>query len=836
MFRTPQVMATSRQFACQGIAMSAQISRLLLLALLVLMVSSALWATLPSLVWEKQGVGNCGKAYACAVTPDGGVLITGYFQTSVLFGAGEAHETTLTAVGGSDYYLARFDANGALQWAKSAGSTGNDSGYSTAVLPDGGVLATGCFSDTIRFGIGEAHETTLLTTGSNDYFLACYEADGTLRWVKRIAGAYSVVALPDGGWVVTGFFNGTATYGAGEANQTTLTSSGAGDWDIFLARYNAAGLLQWAKRAGGTGSDCPGHLPAITPDGGILLTGGFQGTAVFGEGDAHATTLTSVGPCNIFLARYDANGSLLWAKSAGGSVRDYGLYAAALPDGGAIITGTFQNTAIFGAGEVHETTLTSAGGGDVFIARYSANGALQWAKGMGGPGADGDQGVTALPDGGALLAGDFQGTAVFGKGEAHETPLTSVGDWDRFFARFDPNGTLQWAIRSGDSNQDEFFAVDLTADGGAIAAGSHGFYFGQYMLYPYLAKYWISPAIGTPTATAITTTTATLGGTITSTNGDAVTAAGVKYATTADLITNPVNVACATFPQTGAFTVPVTGLTPNTTYHYRAYATNGVGTGYAADATFSTLPEVSVDSLTPATGSGGGGTTVTLTGANFGATQGTGFVTFDGMPATISSWSDTQIVCDTPRHAGGAVDVVVTADNGASGTKTGGYTYRSLVSIPMTLAHWVKRDSGDWEETADGIVFHGSGPRHGNGINAKDIFDCTDAEVYLKWKINPNTYKGVSTSLGSQVGPNCTVAGSYASSTALTGNTWYYSRITFVPINRPVSPSRRTIMMSRAAPWCIPVPVRFPVPSGRSRRARISPRTSGITPMARIHP
>jgi hypothetical protein len=72
-------------------------------------------------------------------------------------------------------------------------------------------------------------------------------------------------------------------------NATSLVS--AGDLDIFLAKYNSDGTLAWAKRAGGSGTD-DGRLASL-PDGTVLMTGRFQVTAVFGQGEANQTTLTS---------------------------------------------------------------------------------------------------------------------------------------------------------------------------------------------------------------------------------------------------------------------------------------------------------------------------------------------------------------------------------------------------------------------------------------------------------------------------------------------------------------------------------------------------------------
>ena len=62
---------------------------------------------------------------------------------------------------------------------------------------------------------------------------------------------------------------------------------------------------------------------------------------------------------------------LLWTKRAGGSGEDYGRGIAVLSDGSCLVTGSFSGTATFGPGEPGQTVFTSAGGYDIFVARYS---------------------------------------------------------------------------------------------------------------------------------------------------------------------------------------------------------------------------------------------------------------------------------------------------------------------------------------------------------------------------------------------------------------------------------------------------------------------------------
>ena len=87
------------------------------------------------------------------------------------------------------------------------------------------------------------------------------------------------------------------------------------------------------------------------------------------------------------------------------------------------------------------TVLTSAGGGDVFVARYGADGSLQWAKSAGGLAWDGATGIGAAADGSVLVGGEFSPyattTATFGAGEPNETVLQSAGNADVFVARFE---------------------------------------------------------------------------------------------------------------------------------------------------------------------------------------------------------------------------------------------------------------------------------------------------------------------------------------------------------------------------------------------------------------
>ncbi|MFZ3015625.1 MAG: hypothetical protein WA101_01315 [Minisyncoccia bacterium] len=94
------------------------------------------------------------------------------------------------------------------------------------------------------------------------------------------------------------------------------------------------------------------------------------------------------------------------------------------------------------------------------------------------------------------------------------------------------------------------------------------------------------PTVTTTSATSVTQTAAMSGGNVTSDGGSPVTSRGVAWSISSDPTITNSHTTDGT--GTGIFTSNITGLTLNTTYHIRAYATNSVGTAYGSDLTFTT--------------------------------------------------------------------------------------------------------------------------------------------------------------------------------------------------------------------------------------------------------
>jgi hypothetical protein len=128
-------------------SLSTPVGSLAQWALLGLVGGTRIYAQAPSWVWAKSA-GNA-KGHSIAVDAKGNVYVTGYFESDSL----TLGSITLRRAGGKDIFVVKYDPNGQVLWAKSAGGMNDDYGASIAVDASGNVYVTGYFeSDTLTFG------------------------------------------------------------------------------------------------------------------------------------------------------------------------------------------------------------------------------------------------------------------------------------------------------------------------------------------------------------------------------------------------------------------------------------------------------------------------------------------------------------------------------------------------------------------------------------------------------------------------------------------------------------------------------------------------------------
>ena len=212
--------------------------------------------------------------------------------------------------------------------------------------------------------------------------------------------------------------------------------------------------------AGGISSSDASYSIAVDGSGNVYITGYYAGTASFG-----ATSITSAGSVDMFVAKYNNTGTFQWVQSAGGTLEDVGNSIAVDGSGNVYVTGGYKGTAIFGT-----TSKTSAGISDVFVVKYNNSGTFQWVQSAGGTSDDVGNSIALDVSGNIYVTGGYYGTATFGT-----TPISAVGNADIFMVKYNSSGFVQWVQTAGGSNFDSSKSITLDALGNIYMTG---YYFG----------------------------------------------------------------------------------------------------------------------------------------------------------------------------------------------------------------------------------------------------------------------------------------------------------------------------------------------------------------------
>ena len=362
--------------------------------------------------WAVKAGANFSSAYAGGITISGSQLyVTGKFTNNINCG-GVIQSTT----GLFDAFIMKLDpASGACTWLNKAGGTYDD--QCNAVTPEngGGILVCGTFADVATFG------SQSLSSGSInnfDMFLAKYNPDGTCSWAKKAGGptddkANSVKQLPGGAIFMTGYFQGTASFG-------TINVTSVFNYDFFLAKYDLNGNIVWVQPGGGNGNDF-GSSIGTDANSNVLVTGFIGDTATFGTATVFDNEYGS-----IIVAKYNNAGALQWIKTAGSFVDDTGFDIATDAGGSSYVTGYVSGNANFGG-----NSLTGVQSHDAFIVKYDPSGVVKWVAKIGSTGFDRGKSVVNDASGYCYVAGDFTGTVTIGATQLTANP----GEWSVYLAR-----------------------------------------------------------------------------------------------------------------------------------------------------------------------------------------------------------------------------------------------------------------------------------------------------------------------------------------------------------------------------------------------------------------
>lgn len=337
-----------------------------------------------------------------------------------------------------------------LRWMQQAGGKGHDKARGLCVDGQGCCYVTGEIEGESQFA-----NITLVARGGLDAFVAKYDRSGQLMWTRSGGGdrtdrGYAVAADETGGCVVVGHFESSELVIEGVALRN------AGGYDGYVARFDGAGNLLWARSLGGKGIDGSFGV-AIDKTGNVYVNG-----SVTGPLEIHDAQIMNPKP-TFALTKFDPAGNILWVRHAE-SGRPCGARGIAIDESGNVYpTGFFAGKSKFGS-----VTVAGGDGQDIFLAKYSSDGETVWVRDAGGRSNGLGRSVSVDSQGAVYLTGMFNKTVTFGADS-----FATRGDNDGFIVKYLPNSEVAWARQIGGRGKDEALALAVGKNGAVVVTGDY---------------------------------------------------------------------------------------------------------------------------------------------------------------------------------------------------------------------------------------------------------------------------------------------------------------------------------------------------------------------------
>ncbi|MEP7169376.1 MAG: T9SS type A sorting domain-containing protein, partial [Bacteroidota bacterium] len=355
----------------------------------------------------------------------GNCYVTGFFMSDSLH-IGNHTLVNTVFTGYMDTFIAKYDSSGNCIWATSFGGDDDEFGGGIVTDADNNLFLTGgSWSYQVHFG-----SYTFNNSGPPRMYIIKYDTAGTFHWVSSYSdggnsGGANIHRDLNDNLYVTGSFHGQYIIFGND----TLNNPGWNQ-EIFILKCDTAGNIKWAKSAHGNGQDDIGAT-LLDANSNLVVSGVFYSDSIIFENTVliNSDTINNLG--DIFLAKYDTSGNVLWAKKAGGISWDTNGGVTCDAGGNIYMSGSFRYPSI----DIDTITLINADTlndtDDIFVAKFDSAGNIQWAIRAGSENTDYGTNLSADASGNIYVTGFFESDSIV----LGNTVLANSGYRDFYLAK-----------------------------------------------------------------------------------------------------------------------------------------------------------------------------------------------------------------------------------------------------------------------------------------------------------------------------------------------------------------------------------------------------------------
>ncbi|MEA3495495.1 MAG: PKD domain-containing protein, partial [Bacteroidota bacterium] len=421
---------------------------------------------MPNLEWGTY-YGGTNVGYGIATDQNGNVYVTGWTYSTTAIATSGAHQPTFG--GGIDAFIVKFNTSGQRLWGTYYGGTSNDYGNGITTDQNGNVYVSGSTHSTTAIATSGSHQSTF--GGGIDAFIVKFNSSGQRLWGTYYGGSGydsgpGIATDKNGNIYVSGSTSSTSAISTSGAHQTSF----GGYKDVFIAKFNSSGQIQWGTYYGGNGNDW-GYGIATDQNANVYVTGCTTYTnsisAIVTSG-AHQTSFG--GYVDGFITKFNSSGQRQWGTYYGGSGYDWGYGIVTDQSANVYVTGKTSSTSAISTSGAHQTTHGGVSGEDVYIVKFNSSGQRQWGTYYGGSYDDEGYGIVIDQNANVYITGMTRSTSAIATSCAYQTSISGMS-CDVFITKFNSMGQRQWGTYYGGNGYEYGYGIAIDQNANVYITG-----------------------------------------------------------------------------------------------------------------------------------------------------------------------------------------------------------------------------------------------------------------------------------------------------------------------------------------------------------------------------